>query len=91
MLFSGLYAGASALLFMTQSSLGDRGLFEIASALGTVGLSMGYTEDLNGVGKMLVCVLMFAGRVGPFALAAAVWKGTRPVEPVDRGNALTIG
>jgi trk system potassium uptake protein TrkH len=91
LLFGGLYAAASALLFMTQGALGESGLFEIASALGTVGLSMGYTEELDGLGKILVSVLMFAGRVGPFALAAAVWKGHTPAEPADRGMELTIG
>ena len=39
-------------------------LFEVCSALGTVGLSRGLTPNLSTVGKILVIVLMFAGRTG---------------------------
>lgn len=39
-------------------------LFEIVSALGTVGLSMGITGDLNEGSKIVIIILMFVGRVG---------------------------
>lgn len=39
-------------------------LFEITSAFGTCGLSMGITGDLSNVGKIVIMVLMFIGRVG---------------------------
>lgn len=42
--------------------------FEVASAFGTVGLSRGYTAELDGFGRALVIVLMFVGRVGPLTL-----------------------
>lgn len=42
--------------------------FEIVSAFGTVGLSMGITADLSDAGKVLLSVLMFLGRVGPLTL-----------------------
>ena len=44
-------------------------LFETVSAFGTVGLSMGVTPDLNTVQKMVIILMMFAGRVGPLTLA----------------------
>ncbi|MBN2289714.1 MAG: potassium transporter, partial [Candidatus Glassbacteria bacterium] len=44
-------------------------LFESVSALGTVGLSLGVTETLNSVGKILIVVLMLIGRVGLITLA----------------------
>lgn len=44
-------------------------LFEVASALGTCGLSMGITSELTITGKIIVIVLMFFGRVGPLTLA----------------------
>lgn len=47
-------------------------LFETASALGTVGLSMDLTPTLSSLGKLLVIVLMFMGRVGPLAFFAAL-------------------
>ena len=55
----------------------DRGhfvelVFEAQSALGTVGLSMGATAELTPVGRVLVSLLMFLGRVGPLAVLAAM-------------------
>lgn len=38
--------------------------FEVASALGTVGLSLGITASLTPAGKVMVILLMFWGRVG---------------------------
>jgi len=42
--------------------------FEVSSALGTVGLSRGATAQLDGVGQVVVVLLMFVGRVGPLTL-----------------------
>jgi potassium uptake TrkH family protein len=39
-------------------------IFEVASAFGTTGLSMGVTEDLSNIGKIIIMLLMFIGRVG---------------------------
>ncbi len=47
-------------------------LFEVISALGTVGLSLGITSELNEAGKWIIILLMFIGRVGPASLALAV-------------------
>ncbi len=44
-------------------------LFETVSAFGTVGLSMGVTSKLTTVGKVLIIVMMFLGRIGPLNLA----------------------
>ena len=53
-------------------------LFEIASAFGTVGLSRGATAELDGLGRMVVIVLMFAGRVGPLTLGFFLATRARP-------------
>lgn len=42
--------------------------FEVTSAFGTVGMSMGATAELDGVGRALIMMVMFIGRVGPLAL-----------------------
>jgi trk system potassium uptake protein TrkH len=47
-------------------------LFEIFSGVGTTGLSMGITPKLSLAGKLVVCVVMFVGRVGPLTAALAV-------------------
>ena len=44
-------------------------LFELVSAFGTVGLSTGITGSFTTLGKLLLAVTMFAGRIGLFALA----------------------
>jgi trk system potassium uptake protein TrkH len=49
-----------------------RHMFEAVSAFNTVGLSMGATGDLSGLGRMTTIVLMFIGRVGPLTFAAAL-------------------
>ena len=61
------------LLVMTQPDLPfDALLFEAVSALGTVGLSLGVTPELDGIGKTIVVFLMFVGRLGPLTIALAV-------------------
>lgn len=47
-------------------------LFEVASALGTAGLSTGITPYLNDGGKTLIMLLMFVGRLGPLTIALAI-------------------
>jgi trk system potassium uptake protein TrkH len=51
-------------------------MFEAASALGTVGLSMGITGALTCAGKLIITALMFLGRVGPLTLGMAVFYST---------------
>ncbi|MFW6228801.1 MAG: potassium transporter TrkG, partial [Alkalispirochaeta sp.] len=47
-------------------------LFEIVSALGTVGLSAGLTGELTASGRALIIALMFLGRLGPLTLFVAL-------------------
>jgi trk system potassium uptake protein len=56
----------------------DRVLFEVLSALGTVGLSTGITSELPAEGQAVLVVLMFVGRLGPLALASALALRERP-------------
>lgn len=52
-------------LLLTQPLEPMSALFEAVSALATVGLSLGATNELDEVGKLLVSIGMFAGRLGP--------------------------
>ncbi len=56
------------LLGLTQSIPWQSTVFEVVSATGTVGLSLGATPALDGVGKVVIMACMFAGRVGPLTL-----------------------
>ena len=51
---------------------------EVASAFGTTGLSLGITDDLTTVGKLMIALLMFIGRIGMlYTLMIFVPKETR--------------
>lgn len=47
-------------------------LFEVVSAFGTVGLSLGATTQLSVPGKLAISILMYIGRVGPLTMVLAV-------------------
>lgn len=47
----------------------DDVLFEVVSALSTVGLTRGLTSKLSQTGEIVIMFMMFAGRVGPLTLA----------------------
>lgn len=49
-------------------------LFETVSAYATVGLSTGVTPHLSYAGRLVIILLMFAGRVGPLSLGLAIGR-----------------
>ena len=54
-------------------------LFEVTSAFGTVGLTLGLTTELNTIGKALLIATMLLGRVGPLTLGFALaYKEKQP-------------
>ncbi len=63
--------GAMVLSGVTPFALRDV-IFEAVSAIGTVGLSTGVTPLLPETAKMVLVLLMFAGRLGPLAFATAL-------------------
>lgn len=46
--------------------------FEVVSAFGTVGLSTGITSNFSTFGRLLIVIIMLAGRVGPLTIATAI-------------------
>ena len=50
-------------------------LFETASAIGTVGLTLGITPNLGVLSQMVLMILMFLGRVGGLTLIYAAFSG----------------
>ena len=81
--------GCFLLLMTQQFSLRDT-LFEVFSALSTVGLSTGITQDLSVFNRILLILMMFLGRIGSLALMMAVAermppKGKDPVERIAIG------
>ena len=52
-------------------------LFETASAIGTVGLTLGLTQSLGVISQLILIGLMFFGRVGGLTLIFAALSGAR--------------
>ncbi|AIY04440.1 Potassium uptake protein [Planococcus sp. PAMC 21323] len=64
--------------------------FEVVSAFGTVGLTMGITGDLSSIGEVLLSIVMFTGRIGPLTLFFILMKPRKenyryPYDPVFTG------
>jgi trk system potassium uptake protein len=78
---SGLFLVVLMTLVLTITEVGKDFLmiiFEVTSAFATVGLSMGLTPELSIIGKLMIVVTMFAGRVGPLTIAYAVTTRRKP-------------
>jgi trk system potassium uptake protein TrkH len=52
-------------------------LFEVASALGTVGLSTGTTTTLNEAGRVIIILVMIVGRLGPISAFVALSRSEK--------------
>ncbi len=58
-------------------------LFEVASALGTVGLSAGLTGSLSISGKLTIIFLMFVGRLGVLTFGIALFERRKNVAEME--------
>ncbi|MFV0439563.1 MAG: TrkH family potassium uptake protein [Desulfopila sp.] len=75
------------MLEVTQTIPARDILFEVTSALGTVGLSTGATSLLDEIGKVLIIIAMFVGRVGPVSMFMLLSDDQGPADmryPVER-------
>ncbi|OMD04604.1 Trk family potassium uptake protein [Paenibacillus odorifer] len=82
-----LIASVSMILSTTEDSNFLAILFETTSAFATVGLTMGLTPELSAIGKILLCLTMFAGRLGPLTLAYALGpKQGKPLYKYPEGK-----
>ncbi|WP_017596342.1 TrkH family potassium uptake protein [Nocardiopsis potens] len=68
----GLVVSSTLLLITITPFTLDQVLFEVVSAFATVGLSTGITADIPPLGRLVLCLLMFIGRIGPITLATAL-------------------
>ena len=69
--FSVAFAGTVLLSAVVAASPMDI-LYEVISAVGTVGLTRGLTPLLNTAGKLIIMAVMYCGRIGPVTLAMAI-------------------
>lgn len=57
----------------SQPQLGiDKILFEVVSGYSTTGLTLGITTSLNNFSKIVICIMMFLGRLGPLTIIGVV-------------------
>jgi len=91
-------------LYVSAASLGLFGLalfdpevpfrsqmFEVVSALSTVGLSTGITPKLSAGSQCVLCLLMFVGRVGTISLVLSVVRVQRPARYQFPEEDLVVG
>ncbi|MGD6817266.1 TrkH family potassium uptake protein [Metabacillus sp. 84] len=60
--------GAVFMMTITEDEAFLEILFEVVSAFGTVGLSMGITGSISSFGKIILIMIMFLGKLGPLTL-----------------------
>lgn len=66
-------------------------VFEVISAFATVGLSTGITSRFTDDGKILLSIIMFVGRIGPFALITAITEKVRSADYEIADENIMIG
>jgi trk system potassium uptake protein TrkH len=71
------------LIELTESNNFVSNVFEVASALGTVGLSTGITAGLSALGKLILIAMMYCGRLGPLTFGIALFHRDARKEPAS--------
>ncbi|MEI5905914.1 TrkH family potassium uptake protein [Bacillus spongiae] len=66
-------------------------IFEVCSAFGTTGLSMGITSELSVIGKITLMILMFIGRVGILSFLFIIGGREKPTNYHYPKERLIIG
>jgi trk system potassium uptake protein TrkH len=70
-----LVVSVSMVLTLTESGTSlEYIIYEVTSAFGTVGLTLGLTTKLSLIGKVIISFTMYCGRLGPLTLALALAK-----------------
>ena len=84
------FTGGCIISLVEGLSLGTC-LFETASALGTVGLTLGITPGLGHISRAILILLMFVGRVGGLPLIFSTLSGSRGNTARLPQEKLTVG
>ena len=86
-----LFLVGGMVISRTEDSPLMTALFETASAIGTVGLSLGITPDLGLVSHIILICLMFFGRVGGLTLIFATISEKKPNGSKYPQEKITVG
>lgn len=88
--YTSIIALGTFILTFTEDFKFENILFEVSSALGTVGLSTGITSSLSIIGKILIIVLMFIGRLGVLTFGLALWSQQQKSETIFLTDDLAV-
>ena len=91
LLYIGLFIGGGMIISRLENIPLLPALFETASAIGTVGLSLGITAQLGIVSQFILIVLMFFGRVGGLTLIFATMTKTAANAAKYPQEKMTVG
>jgi len=61
-------------------------MYEVFSAIGTVGVSRGLTPNLNDFARIVIILTMYLGRVGPISMAIFFSKGNDTTNRIRHGE-----
>lgn len=76
MMYIVLFFGGAIVISTVEGLSFSTCLFETASAIGTVGLTLGITPELGVISQTILMILMFLGRVGGLTLIYAALSGS---------------
>lgn len=76
MMYIVLFFGGAIVISTVENLSFSTCLFETASAIGTVGLTLGITPELGVISQTILMILMFLGRVGGLTLIYAALSGS---------------
>ena len=76
MMYIVLFFGGAIVISTVEDLSFSTCLFEAASAIGTVGLTLGITPELGVISQTILMILMFLGRVGGLTLIYAALSGS---------------
>ena len=82
---------AGCMVLCLQGITLDDALFESISAMGTVGLTRGVTPTLPALSKLVVTMMMFAGRVGSMSVAMAITRDRPAAKRRNVAEGILIG
>ena len=91
LMYIALFFGGALAISMLEGLPMYECLFETASAIGTVGLTLGVTPGLGALSRLILIGLMFFGRVGGLTLIFAALSGAKKTGSKLPQEKITVG
>ena len=84
-------AAIGVFILTAQGISGGKAVYEVLSAIGTVGLSLDLTASLPALSRLAIILLMYAGRVGSLTVFTAITPGSRRKNLRDPMGKIIVG